>query len=360
MKIRIKRILIVDDDPMALKMLCRHLESAGHQCVCAASGEEALALLSPSIDLVLLDIMMPGMDGYSVCRVIRNSPHHAETPVIFITALSSVADRIKAVEAGANDFITKPIDKTEVLIRTSSLLQLKEYRDELARSKKELEETSRVRAEALTVAVDNLRDMQESARLAHLETIHCLSAAAEYRDKDTSQHILRMSRYCSLLARALGLPDQEVEIILHSSPMHDVGKIGIPDAILLKPKSLDDDEWKIMKEHSLIGHKILDGAMSELLIVGAQIALTHHERWDGAGYPRQLSGDQIPLYGRIAAVADVFDALTSARPYKEAFSNEKALDIIKAGRGTQFDPALVDLFLQHFDKVLEIQKLYAD
>jgi len=356
-----RRVLVVDDEALNRKVLEGFLKGLGHETVPAASGVEALERLDESIDLVLLDIMMPGMDGYEVCRQIREEHRCSDVPVIVVTALSSAEDRLRAVEAGANDFIAKPIDKTELRVRSDSMLRIKDARDEVKRYQSELEELVSVRTRALEMAVDNLRSLQEATRAAHLETVHCLSFAAEYKDEDTAFHIQRMSRYSSLLAERLGLPASEVETVLHASPMHDVGKIGIPDAILLKPGKLDADEWKLMREHTTIGARILgDSSDSELLQVGSVIALSHHEKWDGSGYPAGLAGEDIPLYGRICAVADVFDALTSKRPYKEAFPVEKALAIMREGHGSHFDPRILDLFFDNLDTVLEIKERFSE
>lgn len=324
------------------------------------SGKKALETIDASFDLVLLDIMMPGMDGFAVARKIRENPACKDVPIIMVTALSSIDDRLKAVETGANDYITKPIDKSELRVRTASMLRMKAAQDEIKRYQTELEDMVRVRTEALSLVVENLQQLQQGTIQAHLETIHCLSYAAEYKDEDTAQHIHRMSHYSALLATKLGLPEREVYQILHASPMHDVGKIGIPDAILLKPGKLTPDEWEIMKEHSQIGAKILEQSTSELLQVGATIAMSHHEKWDGSGYPVGLAGKKIPLYGRICAISDVFDALTSRRPYKEPFSNEKSLDIMKQGHGKHFDPAVLDIFLEHFDTILDIKSRFSD
>ena len=229
-----------------------------------------------------------------------------------------------------------------------------------ARRVRELEEDVRIRSDTLQIAFDNLRSMQESTNTAHIETIHALSAAAEYKDEDTAFHILRMSHYSALLAAKLDLPEDEVDLVLHNSPMHDIGKMGIPDHILLKKGRLNKSEWELMKQHTVIGAKILSTSSSEFLETGKTIALSHHEKWDGTGYPYGLKGESIPLYGRICAVADVFDALTSNRPYKEAYSNERALDVLKKGYGTHFDPTILDIFFDNLDAVFRIQRRFSE
>ncbi|MHC1712179.1 MAG: HD domain-containing phosphohydrolase [Solidesulfovibrio sp.] len=353
---RPKRILAIDDERINLRVIGGLLRNLGYEPVLVESFGEALALLDQSIDLVLLDVMMPETDGFTVARKIREMPAVSDVPIIMVTALTSKQDRLRAVEAGANDFISKPIDLTELRVRMGSLLKMKESQDEVKRYQAELEEMVAVRTSALKMALENVKESQRVILSAHLETIHRLAAAAEFKDEETSDHIQRMSRYCELLAHSLGLPDAEVDLILQASPMHDIGKIGIPDSILLKPGKLTPEEWEVMKKHTIFGARILGESNFELLRVGEIIALSHHEKWDGSGYPKGLAGENIPLYGRICAVADVFDALISRRPYKEPFSNEKSLEILRAGRGSHFDPRILDVFLNDFDKVEEIQK----
>ena len=353
---RAKRILAIDDERINLRVIGGLLRNLGYEPVLTETWAEAQTLLDTSIDLVLLDVMMPEMDGFTVASKIREMPGVSDVPIIMVTALTSKQDRLRAVEAGANDFISKPIDLTELRVRMGSLLKMKESQDEVKRYQAELEEMVAVRTSALKMALDNVKESQRVILSAHLETIHRLAAAAEFKDEETADHIQRMSRYCALLAQRLGLPDAEVDLVLQASPMHDIGKIGIPDSILLKPAKLTPDEWTIMKKHTIFGARILGDSNFELLRVGEIIALSHHERWDGSGYPNGLAGEDIPLYGRICAVADVFDALTSRRPYKEPFSNEESLDIMRAGRGSHFDPQILDTFFNDFEMFEKIQK----
>jgi len=353
---RAKRILAIDDERINLRVIGGLLRNLGYEPVLTETWAEAQTLLDTSIDLVLLDVMMPEMDGFTVASKIREIPGVSDVPIIMVTALTSKQDRLRAVEAGANDFISKPIDLTELRVRMGSLLKMKESQDEVKRYQAELEEMVAVRTSALKMALDNVKESQRVILSAHLETIHRLAAAAEFKDEETADHIQRMSRYCALLAQRLGLPDAEVDLVLQASPMHDIGKIGIPDSILLKPAKLTPDEWTIMKKHTIFGARILGDSNFELLRVGEIIALSHHERWDGSGYPNGLAGEDIPLYGRICAVADVFDALTSRRPYKEPFSNEESLDIMRAGRGSHFDPQILDTFFNDFEMFEKIQK----
>ena len=357
---RTERILIVDDELINRKVLEGLLKSYGLQCISADSGPAALALLDDSIDLVLLDIMMPGMDGFMVAKAIRDMPRFADLPIVMVTALSAKEDRLRAVEAGANDFVAKPIDSTELSVRMKSLLSMKGYHDEVKGYQLHLEQMVAEKTKALRGALTELEHARLATVRAHMETIHKLSAAAEYKDEDTASHIMRMSRYCAVIAEQAGLDEETVDLILNSSPMHDIGKMGIPDAILLKPGKLDDQEWEIMRRHTLMGANILGDSSSKYLETGAVIALSHHEKWDGSGYPQALAGEYIPLFGRICAVADVFDALTTKRPYKEALSNAEAIEIMTRGRGAHFDPTLFDLFLSALPTIETIQKEYRD
>jgi putative two-component system response regulator len=270
-----------------------------------------------------------------------------------VTALREKEDRVKGIEAGCDDFISKPVDKMELLARVRSLLKVKAYNDLMGNYRKELESEVASRTEELKHALERIK-------AASLETIYRLSMAAEYRDEDTGTHIKRMSFYCAAVARRMGLDESTVETILYAAPMHDLGKIGIPDLILLKPARLDPVEWEIMKQHTVIGANILKGSDAEFIRLGEIIARYHHEKWDGSGYPNSLKGIDIPIAGRIAAIADVFDALTSKRPYKEPFSVEKALAIIREGRGSHFDPDVVDAFFAIQDEILSIKNEYDD
>lgn len=348
-----KNILIVDDNVMNRELLGDMLEALGHKTVMAETGEEALEKIGADFDLVMMDVMMPGIDGYEATRRIREQFSFRDIPIIMVTALGDKESRLKAVEAGANDFIAKPVDKTELHVRTTSMLQFKEAQDAIKRHQEDLERTVQIRTAELRRA---LRFLSE----AHLDTIRRLSIAAEYKDEDTAAHIHRMSHYSALLAEGIGRPEDEVELIKNASPMHDIGKIGIPDSILLKPGKLDAEEWELMKKHTTIGARILKGSDNELLQAGEVITMSHHEKMDGTGYPNGLSGEDIPLWGRICAVADVFDALTSKRPYKKAFPNEKAYEILREGRGNHFDPDILDAFFDRLDDVIAIQQKYQD
>ena len=353
---KLKHILIVDDEPLNCILLEKLIELLGHESTSVSCGQEALdAIAVYPFDLVLLDVMMPGMNGYDTAAKIRETYSLADLPIIMITALSDKEARLKAVAAGANDFISKPVDRGELEIRTTSQLKLKELRDELRTYQNNLEILVQERTKELSQALKEMDAAREQTLQAHMDTIHKLGIAAEYKDEDTANHIYRMSHYCAIIARGLNLPEDEIELIKHTSPMHDVGKIGIPDAILLKPGKLDAEEWLVMQEHTTIGGRILGDSNSPILQTGKIIALSHHERWDGTGYPKKLKGKEIPLFGRICAVADVFDALTNKRPYKDPFLNEKALQIMEEGRGSHFDPEILDTFFNLLDEIFALQ-----
>lgn len=345
-------LLAVDDQPQNIELLEAFLVPQGYDVLCACSGEEALAKLGENaIDLILLDVMMPGMDGFEVTRRVRENLSFRLLPIILVTALRDKDDHIKGIEAGCDDFLSKPIDKTELLARVRALLKVKAYHDLLNDYQRKLESDIATRTQELHQALAD-------TKAASLEIIHRLSTATECKDETTGNHICRMSHFAAAVARQLGLDEAAVELILYAAPMHDLGKIGIPDRILLKPAKLSPLEWEIMKKHTLIGAEILKDSEIELLRVGEAIARTHHEKWDGSGYPAGLRGVEIPLYGRIVAIADVFDAMTSARPYKETFSVEEALDKIREGRGSHFDPDVVDAFFEILDEIRAIKQQY--
>jgi putative two-component system response regulator len=289
---------------------------------------------------------MPGMDGYEVCRTLKGNPVTRKIPVIFVTALSSVREEEKGFAAGGVDYIIKPVSPSIVRQRVKTHMALYDQN-------RILEEKVVQRTQQLENAFSKIKD-------SSLETIHILSKAAEYRDEDTASHIYRMSSYSAAIAQKIGLSEKEVESILYAAPMHDVGKIGIPDSILLKPGKLTAQEFEIMKGHTLIGAKILENSKTGFIRLGETIALTHHEWWNGKGYPRGLKGQEIPLEGRIIAVADVFDALTTKRPYKEAFPLDVSFGIIEEKRGSQFDPEVVDAFFAVKSEILQIREKFTD
>ena len=306
-----QKVLIVDDEPANLRVLKKILGDL-YRLTFAKSGEEALRLVERELpDLILLDVMMPGMTGFDVCQALKQNPLSKGIPVMFVTALSDDVDEAKGFDVGAVDYITKPVSPAVVKARVRTHLSL--------------------------VQADELRRTR-------LQVIQRLGRASEYKDNETGTHILRMSHYSKIMALALGLSENAADNLLHAAPMHDIGKIGIPDSIMLKPGKLTDEEFAIMQKHPEIGAEILGESDSDLIELAKIVSLTHHEKWDGSGYPNGLKGEEIPLEGRIVAIADVFDALTSKRPYKEAWPVEKAVDLIQSQSGKHFDPNIVTLF----------------
>ena len=347
-------ILVVDDEDLNLRLIEALLRPQGYEVIVAKDGMEALDKVKATPpDVILLDIMMPKMNGFEVARRLRDDPDTRLVPIVMVTALQDVEDRVKALEVGADDFLTKPVDRMELRARVGSLLKVKAYNDHMKNYQAELETEVAVRTEELRQAYNKITK-------ASLESIHRLSRAAEYKDEDTGAHILRMSNYSALVARKLGLNDTTVERILYAAPMHDVGKIGIPDQVLLKPGRLNDAEWTIMRQHTTIGAAILEGSEGGFIKLAEVIAMTHHEKWDGSGYPRGLKSNKIPLAGRIVAIADVFDALMSKRPYKEPFPLEKSLAIIREGDGSHFDPEVVEAFFSVLDDIVVVREKYKD
>lgn len=321
-------LLLVDDEPVNLRVL-KQLLGNDYQLVFAKNGEEALKLAESRLpNLILLDVMMPGLTGFEVCRQLKQKKQTRAIPIIFVTALNDEHDEAEGFEAGAVDYIIKPISAAVVKARVKTHLSL--------------------------VQADELLD-------SRLQVVQRLGRAAEYKDNETGMHVMRMSHYAKELALAYGLTEQQSEILLHAAPMHDIGKIGIADSIMLKPGKLTEEEFTTMKQHPEIGAEIIgDCGDSLLLKVAKSVSLTHHEKWDGTGYPNGLSGKDIPIEGRICALADVFDALTSKRPYKEAWSVEDTITFLQSQKGKHFEPKLVDLLIAILPKILEIKMTFKD
>lgn len=351
-----KCVLVVDDDLHNLALLGEILEETGYRIEVANDGLEAVAKLKLGIDLVLLDLVMPGMDGFEVCRRIRADARYQGLPIIMITGFSSREHHVAALRAGAQDFVGRPFDPTELRLKVHTQLRLREAEGLLQERQVACEDAVLARTASLRSAIFEAVEAQREAWQAHLDSIHRLVLACEFKDYDTAAHVQRIAEYCTLLAEELGLSPGEVELVRHASPMHDVGKIGIPDTILLKPGPLTFEERRVMEQHAEIGARILGGSASRLLQAGEVIAWSHHERWDGTGYPRRLAGEDIPLWGRICAVADFFDALTSHRIYRRALTIDETLERMSEARETHFDPRLLDLFLGAADKVRAIHE----
>ncbi|WP_017445622.1 response regulator [Gayadomonas joobiniege] len=317
-----EKILIVDDEPANLRVL-KNILQGPYQLSFAKNGADALKLIKKDLpDLILLDIMMPNMSGIEVCKRLKADETTRMIPVIFVSALGEEEDEATGFAVGAVDYISKPVSPTLVRARVKNHLSL-------------------VNAAEL--------------KRTRMQVIQVLGRAAEYKDNETGMHVIRMSHYSKILAIAYGFTEQAAEQLMHAAPMHDIGKIGIPDSIMQKPGRLTDEEFKIMQQHPEIGAEILGDCDSDLLRLARTIALTHHEKWDGSGYPNRLAGEAIPIEGRIVALADVFDALTSKRPYKDAWSVEKTMALIHEQKGLHFDPELVDLLTENLDKILAIK-----
>lgn len=340
------KILVIDDNVVNVRLmtvLCRQLPQT--QVIEFLNPMLALEwCVSNEPDLVIVDYQMPQMDGVSFMKALRVLPGREETPALMITANHDLALRYEALEAGANDFLTKPVDKPEFLARSKNMLAVR-------RGQKALAE----RANSLAAAVD---EATATILTRERDTIFRLSRAAEYRDPETGAHVMRMAHYSRLIARQLGLDAEFQDVLFQAAPMHDIGKVGTPDHILLKPGRLTDDEMVIMRKHAEIGYEILRDSESPFLDLASVIALSHHEKFDGSGYPQGLAGTDIPIAGRIVAVADVLDALTSERPYKRAWSVEDAQRYVNENKGSHFDPACVEALMAVWPEVLAIRDRY--
>ncbi|MBI4710182.1 MAG: response regulator, partial [Nitrospirae bacterium] len=354
-----------DDEEKNLRLMTAILKNYGYDYETAKNGMEALEKAKTfSPDLIFLDIMMPEMDGYEACKKLKENPETQRIPVVMVTALTERESRLKGLEAGANDFLAKPVDHAELMVRTKNLLKVKEFEDFLQNYNKILEEDVAKKTEELRIAFKNLDGAYKEIKEGYIDTIQRLTVIAEYKDEETALHIKRVSHYCSLIAQHLGWQENDIETIFYASPMHDIGKVGIPSDILLKPSKLTLEEFALMKTHTIIGGKILHNSISGFLQMAEKIALNHHERWDGSGYPKGLKGDEIPIEGRIMNIVDQYDALRSVRPYKPAFDHEKVVKIITEGDGRtmpeHFDPQMLKAFKQLSDKFNTIFETHMD
>jgi putative two-component system response regulator len=340
------QILVIDDVALNLKLM-EHLIRRLPDCtsVLFESSADALDWCSThDPDLVIVDYMMPAPDGMEFAARFRLLPGKSDTPMLMVTANTEIAVRYQALEAGINDFLTKPIDRTELLSRARNMLRLRDAQKQLQDRAAWLE--SEVRAATAKIAA------------RELETVVRLARAAEFRDPETGAHVQRMAHCSRLIGQQIGLSEQQQEILLLAAPLHDVGKLGTPDRILLKRGKLAPDEWEVMKQHAVIGHQILCESASPVIQAGAQIAWSHHEKFDGTGYPRGLAGDAIPLFGRIVAIADVFDALSSRRAYKDAWGEDQVLEYVRSESGRHFDPELVDILFARLDEVRAVRSAH--
>jgi len=346
---RQRKVLIVDDESTGRSILTKIIQQVEDDVNVAAfdSPLEALKWLDDNHpDLIITDYRMPDMDGVELIRQIQKKPGSQDIPIMMITVVSEKSVRYDALEAGATAFLTRPIDQIECRTSCRNLLKLHEQQAII-------QDRADWLARQVEVATQQIVSREK-------ETLIRLAKAGEYRDEETGYHVVRMAKYSRKIAEALGLSEKECDEIEYAAPMHDIGKIGIQDRVLLKPDKFNQDEWLAMKRHTTIGHSILSNSQSRYIQTGSIIALNHHERFDGTGYPNGIAGKDIPLVARIVSVADVYDALTSPRPYKEAWTTDDSKDYLETNSGTQFDPLCVEAFFEKIDKIDEIQSEFSD
>jgi len=341
------RVLIVDDIGKNIQVVANLLKNEKYHLSYAMSGKQALEILRKTpYDLVLLDIMMPGLDGFETCKRIKLLPNYSETPVIFLTARDDHDSIVKGFESGGQDYVTKPFNTSELLARVRTHLKLKAFEN--------------AQQQKIDEAVAELKKLNDELEDSQKEVVFTMGAIAETRSKETGMHVKRVAEYSRLLALLSGMPLHEADVVALASPMHDLGKVGIPDNILHKPGPLTSEERKIMDTHAVLGYDMLKRSKRQVMKNAAIIALEHHEKWDGSGYPYQKSGKDIHLLGRITALADVFDALCSKRCYKEAWNDEQIFNLIRFERGKHFDPELVDLFFNNLEQFMVIRETFPD
>jgi len=349
-------ILVVDHQKLNIAMIRKVLQRGGYGDI--RSTQDPFSVVSfcdeENIDLIILDIKMPKLDGFGVITSLQEELGEERVPpILIVTDVSDQAFRREALTYGARDYIVRPFDIQEFHARVHNLLEVRQAHQIIHFQKDILEEKVQERTQELREAHDQLQE-------SRLDVVWRLGRAAEYRDNETGLHIIRMSQIAAVLGRAYGMAEEQADLLLVASPMHDIGKLGIPDRVMLKPGKLDKEEWEIMQTHAQIGADILAGGDSNLMIMAHEIALTHHEKWDGSGYPNGLMGENIPLVGRISAIADVFDALTSERPYKKAWPIDEAMDFIRSESDKHFEPRLVELLEEKLPKILEIKVKYTE
>ncbi|MCP4353225.1 MAG: response regulator [Desulfobacterales bacterium] len=351
------RIMVVDDEEPIRDMLRQPIQAYGYECLVAGSGEEALDILDKEkTDVVITDIRMPGISGIELAGLIKKKN---DSDIIVMTGYASDFKYENIIETGASDFITKPVSIKELMIRLKRILRERFLLAEQIHAQRKLEFSNQRLIEYsryLNNSIVALQASQQELHEAYIDTINRLVMMSKYKDKDTGEHIIRMSRYSALIAEKIGMKNDDIKSIQYSAPLHDVGKIGIPDYIILKPGKLTDKEFDVMKHHTVIGAEILANSKAKVLKYADRIAMFHHEKWNGTGYPQGLSGDDIPLCARIISLADVFDALISYRPYKVPYPVEVALKIIKKERSEHFDPDIVDVFFKNINQILEIKE----
>jgi putative two-component system response regulator len=364
------KVMIIDDEVLNIKVVQTHLTLDGYNnFVTTTDPRSAMEMIVQQMpDVILLDIMMPEISGLDILRMVRSDEELRHIPVIVLTAADNDEIKTEALESGATDFLGKPVNLPELVLRVRNVLLVKAHHDHLKHDVSELAYQVRQRTSELA--------------FSRLELIHCLARMAEYRDNETGKHVARVGRYAEIIAKQLNLDEKTIELIAHAAPLHDMGKVGIPDDILLKPGKLTPEEyetmqqhavygkdafrpmsateWQTLQSHTFLGEQIMDVESSPLITMAAKIALTHHEKWDGTGYPLGLAGEDIPLAGRITAVADVFDALSSRRPYKPILPLNRCFEIMEEGRGTQFDPTVLDAFLACRGEIIAVRMELAD
>lgn len=359
------KILIVDDDQRNVKLLTTILQNQGYNLETASNGQEAIQKTMEFMpDLILLDVVMPLMNGYEACQKIKEMEEIKHIPVILITFLTDRDSRIKGLEVGASDFLTKPIDSTEIVVRCRNLIKIREYELFLTEYNQRLEKDVEKQTLQLKEAFIELEKSRITLKESYQDTIYHLTRVAEFKDEETSFHIKRVSFYATRFGEEFGFSEDRIENFTLASPMHDIGKVGIPSEILLKTSKLTPEEFNLMKTHTIIGSRILQDSISPILKLAEKIALSHHERWDGSGYPSGLKGEEIMLEARIFNIIDQYDALRSKRPYKLPFDHDKSFAIITRGDGRtipgHFDPQILEVFNKVHQKLADIFEKHSE